>query len=252
VPEGDAVWLTARRLHTALSGGRLTLSDFRVPRHATADLSGREVLETLPRGKHLLTRVEGGLTVHTHLKMDGYWRTRPNTASAPRDHRIRLVLATAQTQALGYSLGIVELLRTEHEDRVVGHLGPDLLGGDWDAAEAVRRLAEDPERTIGEALLDQTNLAGIGTIYRAETLFAQRISPWRKVKDVEDLTAVAEQARTLLREGIADPRRANATRWAYGRARRPCRRCGTPIRQAQQGPPGQQRITLWCPTCQRA
>jgi endonuclease-8 len=251
VPEGDAVWLTARRLHEALSGRTLTLSDFRVPRHATADLRGRQVVETRARGKHLLTRVEGALTIHTHLKMDGSWRTRPTTSSPPRDHRIRLILATREIMALGYSLGIVELLRTEHESRATGHLGPDLLGDDWDAQEAVKRLKAAPETTIGEALLDQTNLAGIGTIYRAETLFLQRINPWRKVADVTDLEAVAEQARTLLQEGIQEPRRAATTRWVYGRARRPCRRCGTPISQAQQGPPGQERVSLWCPSCQR-
>jgi endonuclease-8 len=251
MPEGDAVWLTARRLQEALSGRTLTLSDFRVPRHATADLRGRTVLETSPRGKHLLTRVSGGLTVHTHLKMDGEWRIRDGAPPPPRDHRIRLILATNDHQALGYSLGIVELLRTAEEHRGVGHLGPDLLGPDWDAEEAVRRLNENPDRTIGEALLDQTRLAGIGTIYRAETLFATRINPWRRVGEIDDLTKVVETARTLLEEGIRDPRRANTTRWIYGRARRPCKRCGTPIRQAKQGPPAQQRISLWCPTCQQ-
>ena len=251
MPEGDAVWLTARRLHQALSGRTLTHSDFRVPRHATADLRGREVLETRSRGKHLLTRVGGGLTVHTHLKMDGDWRIRPSTAPPPRDHRIRLVLANADRQALGYSLGIVELLRTSEEHKSVGHLGPDLLGDDWDAEAAVTRLRETSDRSIGEALLDQTRLAGIGTIYRAETLFLSRISPWRKINEVEDLTTLVECARTLLQAGIEDPRKANTSRWVYGRSRRPCRRCGTPIRQAQQGPAGQPRIILWCPSCQR-
>ena len=138
----------------------LTRSDFRVPRLATADLAGDVVTETVPRGKHLLTRTANGLTVHTHLKMDGSWRIRP-AAERPRDsHRIRLLLANDDWQAIGYQLGVVELIRTSEESRVTGHLGPDLLGPDWDRAEAVRRLSAQPDRPIGEALLDQRNLAG--------------------------------------------------------------------------------------------
>src|SRR5246127_704580 len=105
MPEGDVVWYTARRLHEALAGKVLTRSDFRVPRLATADLAGDVVTEAVPRGKHLLTRTENGLTVHTHLKMDGSWRIRP-AAERPRDsHRIRLLLAHEQWQAGGEQLG---------------------------------------------------------------------------------------------------------------------------------------------------
>src|SRR5580658_3282541 len=152
MPEGDVVWRTARQLHGALAGRVLTASDFRVPRYATTSLAGRAVTETVPRGKHLLTRVEGGVTVHTHLRMDGSWRIGPASGPPPRDYRIRLVLANAEHRAVGYLLGIVEVLATAAEDQVVGHLGPDLLGPDWDAAEAVGRLLADPERAAGEAL----------------------------------------------------------------------------------------------------
>src|SRR5215469_8022271 len=146
MPEGDTVWRTARRLDEALAGQVLTCSDFRVPRFATTDLTGRAVTETVSRGKHLLTRVDGGLTVHTHLRMDGSWRIRPAGGYLPRDHRIRLVLGNDRRQALGYQLGVVEVLPTRSEARAVGHLGPDLLGPDWDATEAVRRLGADPDR----------------------------------------------------------------------------------------------------------
>ena len=122
MPEGDVVWLTARRLREALAGRPLTRSDFRVPRLATADLRGRTVLAAEPRGKHLLVRVEGGLTVHTHLLMEGRWRI-GRGGPAPRDHRVRLVLANAEWLAAGYSLGVVELLRTADEATAVGHLG---------------------------------------------------------------------------------------------------------------------------------
>ena len=154
------VWYTARRLHEALAGRPLTRSDFRVPRLATADLRGDVVIETVSRGKHLLTRTRSGLTVHTHLRMDGSWRVRAAAEPVKESHRIRLVLANDDWQAVGYQLGVVELIRTSEEREVTGHLGPDLLGPDWDCAEAVRRLSAESGRPIGEALLDQRNLAG--------------------------------------------------------------------------------------------
>src|ERR1700761_212073 len=179
MPEGDVVWYTARRLHEALAGRVLIRSDFRVPRLATADLSGDVVTETASRGKHLLTRTRSGLTVHTHLKMDGSWRVRPAAERVRDSHQIRLLLANEEWQAVGYQLGVVELIRTSEESQAVGHLGPDLLGPDWDLAEAVRRLRAIPDRPIGEALLDQRNLAGIGTWFLAEMLFLRGIDPWR-------------------------------------------------------------------------
>jgi endonuclease VIII len=257
MPEGDVVWAAARRLHDALAGRELTRSDFRVPRLATTDLTGRAVDEVVSRGKHLLTRVDGDLTVHTHLRMEGSWRIQRATAPVPRDHRVRLVLANAEWQAAGYSLGVVELVRTSQEDRIVGHLGPDLLGPDWDASEAVRRLLEAPERTIGEALLDQTRLAGIGNLYKAETLFLRGVDPWRPVGEVADLDGLVEVARRLLdanKQGVdqstTGSRRRGDTTWVYGR--RTCRRCGGPVRRAEQGGPAQERVTFWCPACQPA
>jgi endonuclease-8 len=257
MPEGDVVWAAARRLDEALAGRVLTRSDFRVPRAATADLTGHAVREVVSRGKHLLTRVDGDLTVHTHLRMEGSWRIRAASAPVPRDHRVRLVLANSEWQAVGYSLGIVELVRTSQEDRIVGHLGPDLLGPDWDVAEAVRRLREAPDRAIGEALLDQTRLAGIGNLYKAETLFLRGVDPWLPVGDVPDLEGLVELARRLLdanKTGVdqstTGTRRRGETSWVYGQ--RVCRRCGGPIRRAEQGEQAQERITFWCPACQPA
>jgi DNA-formamidopyrimidine glycosylase len=257
MPEGDAVWRTARRLDEALAGQVLTCSHFRVPRFATTDLTGRAVTGTQSRGKHLLTRVDGGLTVHTHLRMDGSWRIRPAGGHLPRDHRIRLVLGNDSRQALGYQLGVVEVLPTASEARVVGHLGPDLLGPDWDAAEAVRRLRAGPDRPVGEALLDQRNLAGIGNIYKSEVLFLRGLDPWRPAGGVDDLEALVELARKLLdankdRAGpittTGNPARGQEN-WVYGRPGRPCRRCGTAIRTARNADP-EDRVTFWCPHCQ--
>jgi endonuclease-8 len=257
VPEGDVVWQTAQRLHAALAGRVLTRSDVRVPRYATADLTGRAVREALARGKHLLIRVDGGLTVHTHLRMDGAWRIWPAAQRVAGSHRIRIILANDAWQAVGYQLGIVEILPAAAEARVLGHLGPDLLGPDWDPAEAARRLRASPDRAVGEALLDQRNLAGIGNLYKAEVLFLRGISPWRPVREVADLAALTGLAQRLLaanteRSGqvtTGSQRRGEET-WVYGRAGRPCRRCGTRIRRADQGGQPDERVTFWCPRCQ--
>jgi endonuclease VIII len=258
VPEGDTVWLTARRLHEALAGRVLTRTDFRVPRYATTDLTGRSVTECAARGKHLLTRVEGGITVHTHLRMDGSWRVRPAGDRIAPSHRIRLVLANDTWQAVGYQLGIVEVLPTAREARAVGHLGPDLLGPDWDPAEAARRLRAAPARAVGEALLDQRNLAGIGNFFATEMLFLRGVNPWRSVGEVEDLNALVELGQRLLDANktrldevtTSDTRRGRQS-WVYRRAGQPCRRCGTTIRQAEQGAVGEERVRFWCPACQR-
>jgi endonuclease VIII len=206
MPEGDVVWYTARRLHEALAGRMLTRSDFRVPRLATADLTGDVVTETASRGKHLLTRTKNGLTVHTHLRMDGAWRIRPAAEKIRDSHRIRLLLANEDWQAIGYQLGVVELIRTSEEAKVTGHLGPDLLGPDWDRGEAVRRLSTEPDRPIGEALLDQRNLAGVGTFFAAEMLFLRGIDPWLRVGEVKDLEALVDLGHRLLDANKTRPR----------------------------------------------
>ena len=260
MPEGDVVWRAARQLDAALADRVLTRSDFRVPRYATTDLTGRTVLEVVSRGKHLLTRVEGDLTVHTHLRMDGSWRVWPAGRYPPRDHRVRLVLENSQWQAVGFALGVVEVLPRAREDSLVGHLGPDLLGPDWDLAEAVRRLREQPDRPAGEALLDQRNLAGVGNFYKAEALFLRGVSPWRPVGDIADLEDLVELTRRLLaanKDRVGQITTGNPARgeeaWVYRRAGRPCRRCGTPIRtegHAAHGNTTQERVTFWCPACQ--
>ena len=261
VPEGDTVWLAGRRLHGALAGRTLTRSDFRVPQLATADLSGRTVTEVVSRGKHLLTRVDDDLTLHTHFRMDGSWHLyRPGERwkGGPAT-QVRVVLENVEWQAVGYRLPVVELLPRAQEQTVVGHLGPDLLGADWDLDEAVRRLASRPERAVGDALLDQRNLAGIGNLYKMEVLFLQGVNPWTPVGAVPDLPRLVERARLLLERNRDHPwqvttgdGRRGQEHWVYGRSGRPCRRCGTEIRKADQGDPAYERDTYWCPRCQPA
>jgi endonuclease VIII len=252
VPEGDTVHRTARRLNDALAGRMLTQTDFRVPALATVDLAGRSITDVVARGKHILIRLDDGHTIHSHLRMDGAWRTVAPSAArrATSAHEIRAVLATADVVALGRRVHDLSVVATADEHRLVGHLGPDLLGADWDEAEALRRIAAQPERTIGEALLDQRNLAGLGTVYRAETLFVSGVNPWLRVRDVAGLADVVRRARKLLVAGRDSGR--PPTNFVYGRAPRPCPRCGTAVRSAMQGEPPNERITYWCPHCQPA
>jgi endonuclease VIII len=260
MPEGDVVWRTARQLREALAGRVLTRSDFRVPAFAAADLTGRTVSAVVSRGKHLLIRTDDGQTVHSHLRMDGSWRIRPADGRRPADHRVRVVLANDTWQAVGYLLAMVQVIPSKNEDALVGHLGPDLLGPDWDSAEAVRRLQQEPERPIGEALLDQRNLAGIGNVYKCEVLFLRGLDPWRPAGEIDDPGALVRLARRLLdanknRAGhiTTGSTRRGEENWVYGRGGRPCRRCGTPIRSAGHAVQREdplQRVTFWCPRCQ--
>jgi endonuclease VIII len=262
MPEGDTVWLTAHRLDRALAGRTLTRSDLRVPAHATADLSGWRVREVAARGKHILHRFEAPdgerLSLHSHLKMEGSWHLyRPTSRWRRPPFEVRVVLQTRDWHAVGFSLGICELIPTDKENDAIGHLGPDLLGADWDPEEAVRRIAADPDRTLAEALLNQRNLAGIGTLYRSETLFLRGIHPHTRVRDVPDLAGVVSLAQRLLRVNRDDAaqvttgdRRRDHEQWVHNRSGQPCRRCGTRIEHAVLGSPGRERGVFWCPRCQ--
>jgi endonuclease-8 len=238
----------------------LTATDFRVPAYATWDLAGATVSETVSRGKHLLTRIDGDArwTLHTHLKMEGGWRVlRPGTRWPRPAHTARVVLTTADAEAVGFALGLVEIVPRDREPELVGHLGPDLLGPDWDPEEATRRLREQPDRTVKEALLDQTRLAGIGNMYASELCFVTGVAPERRVADVPDLRRMVDRAHQLLdlnRHRAQQSTTGDLARgrqfWVYGRAGQPCRRCGTPIRQTMLGDAGRERTTFACPRCQ--
>jgi endonuclease-8 len=256
VPEGDTVWLAARRLDEALAGRVLTVSDFRVPRLATVSLVGQAVEAVVPRGKHLLFRLSSGLVLHTHFRMDGSWHLYAPGApwAGGPDWQVRVVLANDTAVAVGYRLPVVELV--EDEQSVVGHLGPDVLDDAFDADEAVRRLAADPAREIGVALLDQRNLAGLGNLYRTEVLFLSGVSPWTPAGDV-DLPSVVRRSVRLMRanrhrweQSTTGSLRAGEDHWVFERAGKPCRRCGQRILMAEQGEPPRQRLTYWCGHCQ--
>ncbi len=247
------------RLNAALAGNVLTRCEFRVPTLATTDLTGVEVLEVVSRGKHQLFRFADGFTLHSHFRMDGAWRIYPTgrSWSGGPDWQVRAVLGTAGQVAVGYRLPVLELVPTSEESTVVGHLGPDLLGPDWDLDEALRRIRAAPAVSIGEALLDQRNLAGIGTFYRAEILFLQGVHPRTAVKDVPDLRRLVQRAQLLLHanrwrieQSSTGDLRAGRSAYVFGRADQPCRRCRTRIRVEEFGPLGQERRSFWCPRCQ--
>ena len=258
MPEGDTVHRAARRLDEALRGREVVRSDIRVPAFATVDLAGGTVHSVASRGKHLLMRI-GDDVLHSHLKMEGEWRVFPRGERRPRiDHRARAIIETADAIAVGYDLGVVEVFPASEEAGRMAYLGPDLLGPDWDAAEAERRLAADPEAPVVVALAEQRNLAGLGNVYVNELCFLRGIRPDRPVGEVDLAPLVALASRVIRanrdrveRTTTGDTRRGRRL-WVYGRGGEPCRRCGTTIEHGRFGRnPLELRETYWCPNCQR-
>lgn len=259
MPEGDTVWLAARRLDDCLGGDVLVSADLRVPQLATVDLTGRTVESVRAYGKHLLFHVGDGLALHTHFRMDGSWHLyrHGRTWKGGPDWQVRAVLATQAWQAVGYRLPVVELLDPRGVERLLGRLGPDILDDTVDVAELAARVHDQGDRAIGDTLLDQSVVAGFGLIYVTETLFLRGVPPQASVASVTDLPALVETGRSLLRANRARGAQASTgdlreQHYVYGRAGRPCRRCGTRIRHARQRSGGFERDAYWCPHCQPA
>ena len=274
MPEGDTVYLAARRLDQALAGRTLTHTDFRVPNLATVDLSGRAVRGVHSRGKHLLFRFDDHSTLHTHFRMDGTWhlyRSGEAWRGGPA-HSIRIILNAGDRVAVGYRLHDIALVPTPQEDALVGHLGPDICADDWDEGEALRRLRSAKDRSIANALVDQRIIAGIGNIYRCESMFITCVAPDTPVDRLDDdsLHRVVRTARELLwrnrdrasQSTTGDERRAH---FVYGRRRARCYRCNSPVRMitadateplrtdiagASERGSGNEQTVFWCPTCQ--
>lgn len=280
MPEGDTVWLTAHRLDAALRDQTVTRFDLRVPQLSLADLRGATLLEVLARGKHILMRFDvtgieiqarrdsvarsaagdpddsSKYTLHSHLRMDGSWRVRPAARFGRGAFDVRAVVGTERCVGVGTRVHDLALAPSSQEARWVGHLGPDLLGPDWNAERALANLLAQPSRPVAEALLDQRTLAGIGNMYVAEILFIHRTRPTAPVSALADPAAAVATAYRLLR--LNRDHTAQSTtglgrgeeHWVYGRGGQPCRRCRTPIEIAQIGVPPVQRIAFWCPRCQ--
>ena len=261
MPEGDTVWLAGRRLHDALAGRPLTRSDFRVPQLATVDLSGRTVTEVVSRGKHLLTRVDDDLTLHTHFRMDGSWHLyRPGDRwRGGPEWQVRVLLENAGWQAVGYRLPVVELLPRDREadggrapraGRPRPGLGPRRGG-----APAGRRPG--PARSARRCSTSATwpGSATSTRPSRSSCTASPRGPRWATCRTCPGWSTGRPGCSRRTRDRSAqvttgDPRRGRG-HWVFERAGRPCLRCGTPVASAEQGRAPYQRISYWCPTCQR-
>jgi endonuclease-8 len=262
VPEGDSVYRLARRLDRSVRGHTVVTSQFRVPALASRDVSGRTVEEHVTHGKHLLTRFSGGVSLHSHLRMDGEWSvTRPGKR-LPRHlmHEVRLVWELDDRSTVwGLRLHDLALVATDDESSLIGHLGPDPLRDDWDPAEAARRLRREPERPLVSALLDQTLIAGLGNLWVNELAFLTGVSPWTPVGEVDVDRLVARAAKVLRHSATVAGaiqvttgiNKRGEDHWVSGRQGRPCLRCGTTVEMvAELANDPDNRRTWWCPHCQ--
>lgn len=260
MPEGDTVWRAARMLQRSIAGQVLLRSDFRVPALATVDLTGALVSSSIARGKHLLLRLDHdqAWTLHTHLKMEGAWRTfRAGESWRRPAHTARVVLETAERTAVGFSLGLVELLPRSEEAARLDYLGPDLLGPDWDAEQALRLLLATPETPLVQALQDQTRMAGVGNMYANELCFLAGRDPMTPIGTVERPERLVQRAHQVLMLNKERAQQSTTGDLAPGRRtwvyrQKICRRCHTRISTTMVGVTGQERATYWCPTCQPA
>lgn len=261
MPEGDAVYRFAARIRDAIEGEVITAARSGGPgRTPKVDrLVGATCTSVSTHGKNLIVAFDNGLALRGHLRMYGTWEV--YTHGQPwRRHpsQARLVLETRSSVLVNFSAPVIEL----HEERAIpslrpiATLGPDLLADDFDPAEACRRF-RDPllaGMTIGDAIMDQQVMAGVGNIWKHETLFRTKINPWLRVRELSDaeLQAIVDMARDLLRASAGLPgtltKHGRPASYVYARGGQPCRRCFTRIRSATQGQ--DVRRTAWCPACQ--
>jgi endonuclease-8 len=258
MPEGDTIHRAAARIREVLDGRVPEEILTPHPRFASdrwaERLAGQAVRSVDAHGKHLFVRFDGGLTVHSHLRMTGSWGVYRHGERWRRSpHRAWLVLRSGDWEVVEFDGPLLELVRDSRTrtDRRLASLGPDVLGERFDPDSFLRRLrAGEGTRPIGEALLDQRTVAGIGNVWKSECCFALGVDPWRPVADISDAEAIGlvefarDRMRVSARDGVA-ARPGNV----YRHAGRPCPRCGTPIRGRGQG--DENRLTYWCPGCQR-
>ena len=271
MPEGDTIFRAARTLQRALAGSTITGFDTQLSQLAIVDrrapIAGRTIEAVTARGKHLLMELSGDLVLRTHMSMHGSWHVyRPGERwRAPR-RDARIVLTTPDWVAIAFSVNDAELVTRDalrHHARVTA-LGPDLLHDDVDLAEARRRIRETPARHIAEAILRQQSVAGLGNVFKSELLFLCKVPPFAPVEAVTDaeLDCLLERGRALIRLNVDEHAIVAATRvgrittgrlnpreelWVYGRAGRPCLKCGALIETASET---EGRRTYWCPSCQ--
>jgi endonuclease-8 len=255
MPEGDTIHRSAARLRQVLVGE--TVRNFRAPRIEGDRPPAGSTIEAIEAvGKHLLIHFDHGLTLQTHMRMSGSWHLyRPGERWQRPMHTARVVIETDEWVAVCFSAPVVRSYRTAAAHTPVDHLGVDLCRADADVDLALQRIARfaSTDAEIGPVLLDQRIASGVGNVYKSETLFACRVNPFTRLRDLDDATlrSLFVTAARLLQANLGSgPRTTVATGGlaVYGRRRRPCLRCGTPIEQRPQGRPS--RVTYWCPRCQ--
>ena len=259
MPEGDSAYRVAAQLGIALQGAALTQFEIRTSALATADLAGENVASVEPFGKHIFVRIEQW-SLHSHMLMDGTWHIyKPGARWRRPAHQARIVLATESAQAVGFRVAQIRLLATADEHTLVGHLGPDPLKPQWDAEGcivAAANIAADP-RPIHVALLDQSNVAGFGNEYANEMCFLMGIDPSTPANTVDAMDFMRLGARLLranrnrVERTTTGDTRPGRRLFIYGRAGRPCLRCGEIVRFTRLGAdPSRGRHVYWCPRCQ--
>jgi endonuclease-8 len=260
MPEGDTIYKAALALRPLLVGQTIQAARARAPGPMIDRVVGSRVTHIDTRGKHLTVHFDNGLALHTHLRMGGAWhRYRHGERWLRPPSQARVVLEVPEHVVVLFNAPVAELVSERALERhpALNSLGPDLLAPAFDLEDAFARL-EARDLPIGEALLDQQALAGIGNVYKSEVLFLERLDPWTSVREVDEsrLRAVLLTAERLLRANVeAGAPRITTTGssvrsrvWVYGRAGRPCFRCRGRIQVRRQGNPP--RLTYWCPTCQ--
>jgi len=260
MPEGDTLHRTAHTLARVLDGQRLVRVRSSVPAIAHAELAGHRVEAVTAQGKNLLIRFDDGRVLHTHLKMRGSWHVyRPGERFQRPEHQARVILEVSDALAVCFAAPTVRLLAPHAAagDPYLNGLGPDLIPDRFDLDQAVAGLQALGELSLGEAVMTQTALSGIGNIYKSETLFVCRLSPFQAVSELdrEAITRVVQSARELLRKNArpGSPQRTTTTGtsgqyWVYRRSGQACRVCGATVRMQRQG--ALHRSTYYCPNCQ--
>jgi endonuclease VIII len=258
VPEGDTIHHAARRIRAVLQDRVPDQILTPHPRHGydrwPERLAGRAVRSVDVHGKHLFVRFEGELTLHSHLRMTGAWGVHSDGERWKRAaRRAWLVVRAGEWTVVEFDGPVLELTSDSRarRDRRLAALGPDVIGERFDRDAFLRRLrTADPARPLGDALLDQRIVAGIGNVWKAESCFAAAIDPWRALGRVsdEEALAVVGVARERMRRSADGDGFSERPRAVYDRAGRPCPRCGTPIKRRAQGDGN--RLTYWCPGCQ--
>jgi endonuclease-8 len=274
MPEGDSIFRAARTLHRALAGKAVTAFESVFPALNRIDEDAPVVGRTIERihstGKHLLMHFSGDLVLRTHMRMNGSWHIyRPGERWQRARRDMRIIVSTADFEAVGFNIPVAEFISeaalTRHPE--LRKLGPDVLADDFDPAKALANLLARGQSEIADALLNQRALAGLGNVYKSEVLFMCGINPFARVQDLTEaqLASIVETGQRVLKMNVTDALQPMTTYgglrrttgrsdpkeglWVYGRARLPCRRCGTAILVRKQGTDA--RLTYWCPECQK-